>query len=99
MNWLWWTPFFNGKNGLMLFILACLVRFLFCQNLCLTTSQKHLDSFGQVFHNVEPIRTLNGLGSAFSRSRGIFPSSITTHHRQIWLVAHPLCRGFCQAVG
>ena len=91
IRWFWRAPFFDGNDGFVLLILAWLVWFLFCQNLGLTASQKHLNSFGQVFDDVKPVSALNGLGSAFVCGRGIFSSSITTDHRQIWLITHPLC--------
>ena len=76
-----------------------LVRFLLCQNFRLTTCQKHLDSFGQIFDDMEPVGALNGLGSAFTCSGGIFASSITTDHRQVWLLVHPPGGGLRPAVG
>src|SRR5947209_522081 len=99
MRWLWWTPYFDGNDGLVLLLLAWLVRFLLCQNLRLTACQQHLNRLGQIFDHMKPIGALNGLGSAFSCCRGIFSSSITADHRQVWLVVHPPGGGFRPAVG
>src|SRR6266700_5154036 len=98
MGWLGWTPFFDRNDGLVLLTLARLFRFLLCQNLRLTTCQQHLDRFRQIFDDVEPVGALNGLGSAFACSGGIFASSITADHRQVWLLAHPPCCGLRLAV-
>src|SRR5579863_6108231 len=92
MSRLWWTPFFDGDDGLVLLILARLVQVLLCQNLRLTAREKHLDSFGQIFDHWESVCALDGLGSTFTRSGGILPTPpITTHHRQIRLLVHPPC--------
>jgi hypothetical protein len=98
MSWDFRAPFFDGNSGLVLLVLVWLVQSLFCLDLCLATRQKHLDSFGQIFNDVESVRTLNGLGSAFSRRRGIFSSSITADYRQVWRLSHPFGSGFRQAV-
>jgi hypothetical protein len=81
MSWLWRTPFFDGDDGFVLLIPAWLIWFFLHQDLCLTASQKHLNGLSQIFNYVKSIRTLNSLGSAFSRGRGIFPSTITAYHR------------------
>src|SRR5690242_20563754 len=98
MSWLGWAPFFDGNDGLVLLILARLVRFLFCQDLCLTSCQQHLNRFRQIFDDVESVGALNGLGSAFACSGGIFASPIATDYRQVWLLTHPPCCGFRLAV-
>src|SRR5258708_6728022 len=68
--------------------------------LCLTFAlrgqmarQQPLQSLSQILQQMEPIRTLNGLRSAFSRGRGIFPSPIPADRHEIWVLAHPSCRG------
>jgi hypothetical protein len=73
MCWLWRSPFLNGDDRFVLFILVWLVGFLLCQDLRLTASEKHLNRFRQIFDQMESIGTLNRLGSAFACCCGIFP--------------------------
>src|SRR5260221_3377846 len=60
---------------------------------CQMARQQPLQGLSQILQQMEPIRTLNGLGSAFSRGRGIFPSPIPADRHEIWVLAHPGCRG------
>ena len=71
------------KDGL------CLTFALRCQ----MARQQPLQSLSKILQQMGPVRTLNGLGSTFSRGRGIFPSPIPADRHQIWVLAHPGCRG------
>ena|SRR2546429_532992 len=54
-----------------------------------TSCQEQLGGLCQILHNMEPICALGSLGSAKCCGSGIFPSTISTYHENIWLLAHP----------
>jgi hypothetical protein len=48
---------------------------------------------------MEPICALGSLGSAKGGGSGILPSTISTYHEKIWLLAHPGGCGFRFSIG
>src|SRR5207344_2673738 len=58
-------------------------------------SQQTLDSLSEIFDEMKPVCALNGLGRAFSGSRGVFASTVSTDRHQIGMLAHPGGCGVC----
>src|SRR5258708_13070403 len=78
MSRLWRTPFFDGNDCLTRVILLgcfCLQR---SQDLRLTTRQKHLSGFRQIFDDMKPVGALYGLGSALGSGRCKWKMKIAT---------------------
>ena len=63
----------------------CLTFPLSCQMM----REQPLQSLSEIFEEMEPIRTLSGLGSALRSSRGIGASTIPADRLEIWVLAHP----------
>src|SRR5438552_950084 len=74
------------KAGLLL--VRCL------QDFRLTVCQEQLGGLRQILHDMEPVCTLHSLGSAKRGGFSVFPSTIPTHHANLWLLAHPGRGGF-----
>ena len=56
--------------------------------------QEQLGGLCQILHNMEPVCALCSLGSAKCCGSRILPSTISTYHEKIWLLAHPGGCGF-----
>jgi hypothetical protein len=89
------TPFFHSNDLFGLLVLIWLLRGAGGHNFCLAACQKQLGRFREVLTDMEPIRDLNGLGSPLRSGFGILASAISTHHRDFWVLSHPLGSGFC----
>jgi len=63
------------------------------------TCQHSLQSLSQIFADLESIRTLRGLGSTSSRSRGRCSSPISTHDFHFGMLSHPSCGGLFGPIG